>query len=490
MRFLTVSFLALLAASPALSQTDEPGAEWRAMAQEELDARLNVERREGRARNVILFIADGMNMSSVTAGRIYDGQDRGEGGEENRLSFEAMDAAALIRTYTANAQVPDSAATASAMNTGVKIDIRAINVYQGSDASVCEHGLYPVTLMEQAEARNMETGIVTTARLTHATPAAVFAHIPHRNWESDSDMPVEAVESGCVDIARQLIEVEAGDGIDLAFGGGRGNFLPESENGRRSDGRDLTAEWVARGGAYVSNAVELRSLDSDQNLLGLFADSHMSYDADRNDIEEPSLAEMTSIAIDRLSSNPDGYYLMVEAARVDHAHHATNAYRALDDIQAFSEAIATALSMVDLDETLVIVTADHGHVFTMAGYQPRNNPILGLVQTPNASGEMDPTIAADGQSYTTLGYYTGQNPRRADSDEITSDAALHPDYRQQSAVAMGSETHSGEDVPPYASGRWSHLFGGTLEQRTSYHVMVHALGWTRDEDVSGETPSD
>lgn len=490
MRLLTVSVLALMAASPALSQTAEPGADWRAMAQEELDARLNIERREGRARNVILFIADGMNVSTVTAGRIYDGQDRGEGGEENRLSFEAMEASALIRTYTANAQVADSAATASAMNTGVKIDIGAINVYQDSNASVCEEGLYPVTLMEQAEARNMETGIVTTARLTHATPAAVFANVPYRNWESDADLPGEAVEAGCADIARQLIEVEAGDGIDLAFGGGRANFLPQSVGGRRSDGRDLTAEWVAQGGAYVSDAAELRALDSEQNLLGLFADSHMSYDADRNDADQPGLAEMTAIAIDRLSGNPDGYYLMVEAARVDHAHHATNAYRALDDMQAFSEAIATALSMVDLAETLVIVTSDHGHVFTMAGYQPRNNPILGLVQAPDEAGELQPTIAADGQSYTTLGYYTGQNPRRADSEDITHDAALHPDYRQQSAVAMGSETHSGEDVPLYASGPWAHLFGGTLEQHTIYHVMVHALGWNREDEAQEQVPSD
>jgi alkaline phosphatase len=490
MRLLTVSLLALIAASPALAQSVEPGDDWRIMANAELQARLNVERREGRARNVILFIADGMNIATVSAARIYDGQTRGEPGEGSRLSFESMEASAFIRTYTANAQVPDSAATASAMNTGVKVDLRALNVYAGSGLDVCSGGARPSTLLELAEDRGMSTGIVTTSRLTHATPAATFAHTPSRYWEADSDLPEEAIGAGCRDIARQLIEFEGGDGIDLAFGGGRENFLPESAGGERSDGRDLISEWTAGGGAYLSDAGDLRAIETDANLLGLFSEDHLDYEHDRDDTRQPGLAEMTAFAIDRLSQNENGYYLMVEAARVDHAHHATNAYRALDDMQAYSEAITAALSMVDLDETLVIVTADHGHTFVFSGvYQPAGHPILGLVDTVTAEGT-ERRMADDGHPYTTLGYYTGQNPRLPGSEEITPEMASHPDYRQQSAVPMLSEAHSGEDVPLYASGPWAHLFGGTLEQHTIYHVMVHALGWNREDEALEQVPSD
>ena len=128
----------------------------------------------------------------------------------------------------------------------------------------------------------------------------------------------------------------------------------------------------------------------------------MQYETDREKDKggEPSLAEMTAKAIDMLSQNNDGYVLMVEAGRIDHAHHAGNAYRALEDTVALSDAVKAALAKVNQEETLVIVTADHSHVFTIAGYPKRNNPILGI------AGEGD-----DKKPYTTLGYMNGPAPR-------------------------------------------------------------------------------
>jgi alkaline phosphatase len=124
---------------------------------------------------------------------------------------------------------------------------------------------------------------------------------------------------------------------------------------------------------FVSSAEELRALDpsAGERVLGLLNRSHLAFEHDRDDAEEPSLAEMTRFAIESLSTNENGYYLMVEAGRVDHAHHGVNAYRAMTDMVALADAVRAAEEMTDPDETLMIVTADHSHVFTIAGYPRR-----------------------------------------------------------------------------------------------------------------------
>lgn len=464
---------------------DGPGASWRALAEDELAQRLNQPRIEGRARNVILFVADGMDISTLTAARILDGQQRGQSGEENYLSFETWGHSALIKTYNENAQVPDSAGTATALHTGVKSHIGAISVYPRQGVEACaQDAAVPATTLERAKARGMSAGIVSTARLTHATPATAYAHAPYRSWESDTSLPEDAVAAGCRDIAEQLIDTwfEEGGAVDVALGGGRAAFRSADRGGRREDGRDLAEEWSILGGSYVENADELRALDprGQEPVLGLFTSSHMSYEHDRDDREEPSLAELTAFAIDRLSQNEDGYYLLVEGGRVDHAHHATNAYRALTDALAFVRAVERAEAMTDPRDTLIIVTADHGHVFNIAGYPRRGNPILGLVHPPAPDRSDDPTPPApaqDGRPYTTLGYYNGPVQRHQGGEILTQEQALAPDYRQQSAVPMGSETHSGEDIAAFARGPWAHLVTGTMEQHTLNRIITFAYGW-------------
>jgi len=485
-------------AAPSAAQASSPAAapveagdlaanhSWQ-RAREEVAARLAAQPRPQRAQNVILFIADGMNIDTITAARIFDGQSRGESGVENRLSFETFPNSAFVRTYDATNQVPDSASTATALVTGVKARISSLSVMPDQYLDACEaDAVVPHTLMELAEMRGLSTGVVSTARITHATPASTYAHSIFRDWENDSVMPAEAVEAGCVDIASQLIAFDTGDGMELALGGGRANFLPTEAGGRRADGRDLTAEWEAAGGTYVSDAAGLRALDatSGSRVLGLFNNSHMSYQADRSDAEEPSLAELTAFAIDRLATDEDGYFLMVEAGRVDHAHHGTNAYRALTDMQAYSEAIATALEHVDLDNTLILVTADHGHTFNISGYPMRDNPILGLVRVRNPMEPgSEPQLVMDshGHPYTTLGYQNGPNIRELDSEELTDEVVLDPNYQQQTAVPLGSETHSGADVPLFANGPRAHYFDGSMEQNTVFHLIVEAYGWGVEE---------
>ncbi len=497
---------ALMGIAQAGSAVESP-EKWYADGEQAVESAKHLRANKHRAKNVILFVADGMGVTTTTAARILEGQLRGETGEENQLSFETMPYVALSKTYNTNQQTPDSAGTMTAMMTGIKSKAGVIsvnqNVYRGDCAS--SKGNEITTFLEQAEMAGLSTGVVTTARLTHATPAATYAHTPERNWEDDHDLPQEAVDNGCKDIARQLIEFPYGDGLEVAMGGGRRNFWPrnmadledEGKTGERDDQRNLTEEWVSKydNSAFVWNKEQFASIDVSKtdHLLGLFDRSHMEYDVDRADDigGEPSLTEMTSKAIDILQKNDKGYFLMVESGRVDHGHHAGNAYRALTDTIEFAKAVKAAMEKTDSRETLIIVTADHSHVFTIAGYPTRGNPILGKVIGNDEHGEAKDSfsMAADGMPYTTVSYANGrgfamletggdthykvpvQAGRVADLTAIdTTDEGFH----QEALVPRGSETHSAEDVAIYAGGPGSYLMHGVQEQNYIYHVMNKA----------------
>ncbi|KAI4501961.1 hypothetical protein M0802_002643 [Mischocyttarus mexicanus] len=239
------------------------------------------------------------------------------------------------------------------------------------------------------------TGLVTTTRVTHATPAALYAHAASRYWEDDGKVP-SASRPSCKDIARQLLEDEPGRNINVILGGGRRHFVPKvtldpeepDKEGRRLDGRNLIEEWSRNNrirkvsSRYVSNKEQFDNVDPRQvnYLLGLFAYSHMDFDVDRNTngTGDPSLTEMTLKALHILAKNPEGYFLFVEGGRIDHAHHYNNAYRALDETLALEKAVRAVMKEVDLTETLIVVTADHSHVLTLGGLAThRGNPILG-----------------------------------------------------------------------------------------------------------------
>ncbi len=457
---------------------------WWNMGRKALDERLAITANNKPAKNIIVFIGDGMGISTLTAARIYDGQSKGMAGEENLLSFERFPNVALVKTYNTNAQVPDSAGTASAINTGVKTRKGVINLWSdqaGRDCRIAE-GQVPATIAEIAEQKKMATGMVTTTSLTNATPAAVYGHSPSRGWENDADLPRPAKQSGCKDLADQMLGFDKGDGLDVMFGGGRAHFLSEDEGGKRKDKRNLINEWKGRGAAlnrqYIGNAAELRSLASSGvkgQLLGLFADSHMAHEVDRDNGKEPSLSEMTVSAINRLSTNSNGFFLMVEGGRIDHAHHKANAYRALTDTQEFNRAVMATLNAVDLQETLILVTADHSHGLTINGYPRKGNDILGLVHSIGKDSKQ--ALAKDGKPYTTLGYHTGPHSRN-EHHTLSDDIVQLPAYRQQAAIPLATEVHTGEDVALFAIGPQSHLVGGVIEQHVIFHIIAHTLGWS------------
>lgn len=444
----------------------------------------------GMAKNVILFVGDGMSIPTITAARIFDGQSRGEDGESNSLSFGRMPYTALVKTYTTDYQVPDSAGTATAMHTGVKTRSGVINVNESVERGNCQQsldGMLP-TMGEIAKIRGKAVGVVTTTRITHATPATVYAHSPERDWESDSNMPAVAQRDGCTDIAAQLVAFPYGEGIDVAFGGGRRAFLPESTGGNRT-ADNLILRWQQRGGRFVASADDMAVLKNNDRhpVLGLFSSSHMTYMADRKgDNKEPTLSQMTAKAIELLQRrSAQGYYLLVEGGRIDHAHHAGQAGRALMEAQEFSKAVQTALDRVDLRDTLILVTADHAHTMTMAGYPGRGNDILGVVHKPTSDGGLqeEPVLVTDGKPYTTLAYANG--PGYVKGERKAPETGLHA--RQQALIptyysaANGdkylSETHGGDDVALFAIGPRAHWVSGVMEQNMIFHIMAGAYGW-------------
>ncbi|MCP3862843.1 MAG: alkaline phosphatase, partial [Aestuariibacter sp.] len=404
-----------------------------------------------------------------------------------------------------------------AMMSGLKTDVGVIGVDEDIERGNCSTvaGNEVVTALELAEIKGLSTGVISTARITHATPAATYAKSADRNWEDVSDMPEDAVTAGCTDIADQLVNFESNlearfsgidvDGIEVVMGGGRRHFLPKDEafnsadavssvEGDRTDDRDLTSEWqqMYENGVYVIDQAGFDAIDTEttERVFGLFNESHMQYEADRaNDIAgEPSIAEMTEKAINILDNNDKGFFLMVESGRIDHGHHAGSAYNALTDTLAFEAAVKAAYENTNPEETLILVTADHSHVFTIAGYPKRGNPILGKVVNV---GSDEPATAADDMPYTTLGYTNGlghqnlgtetnadavyaydANTGRVDLTNIDTTAS---GYHQEALIPLGSETHAGEDISLHATGPGSQLVQGVVEQNVVFHLINQAL---------------
>jgi alkaline phosphatase len=474
------------------------------------------------AKNVILFVGDGMGITTLTAARILEAQRAGaEFGEENELYFENFPHTALVKTYNTNSQVPDSAGTMTAMVTGLKTDIGVFGYDESAergDCSTISESNLVTSYLEMAEIAGMSTGIISTARLTHATPGALYAKTPDRNYEDISDIPGDSNCAGQIeDIASQLISLEANiearfegvdvDGVEVAMGGGRRHFIPNDTafnvekpveagaEGDRTDGRDLPAEWqelYGAGAVYVTDQAGFDAIDTEatDKVLGLFNESHMQYEADRpNDIAgEPSIAEMTEKAIAVLDNNPEGFFLMVESGRIDHAHHAGNAAGALTDTIAMAEAVEAAYNATNPNETLIIVTADHSHVFTIGGYVTRGNPILGKAVYSEGG---DPELAVDSLPFTTVNYNNGLGfcdlGDETDSDagygcpnaagernDLTAIDTEAAGYHQEALVPLSSETHSGEDITIHATGPGSSYARGTVEQSMVFHIMNNA----------------
>lgn len=305
----------------------------------------------------------------------------------------------------------DSASTATAYLCGVKANYATIGVTANVELDDCRASMNSknrvYSIAKWAQESNKRAGLVTTARVTHASPAGVYAHVANREWESDFNVRNYSQNpADCDDIARQLVFGETGRDLNVILGGGRSKFLPfdvqdeEGDFGERLDGVNLIDEWLeqkkGKKASYVWNRKQLRQAGNLDYLLGLFESSHCEYNLERDVTTDPSLAEMTEAAIKVLKRGNNGYFLFVEGGRIDHAHHATLAQKSLDETMQFSEAIQKAVELTNRRDTLIVVTSDHSHTMSFSGYAQRGNDILGTA----GNGQ-------DNIPYATLSYANG-----------------------------------------------------------------------------------
>jgi len=282
------------------------------------------------ARNLIFLVSDGMSVGTMQLADLYLRLKRGRASWWADLIERGEVTRGVVDTRSANSYVTDSAAAACAWGTGVAHDNGRIGW--------APDGSLPETILMRAKASGKATGLVTTTRLSHATPAGFCVNL----------------EGGVRDeedrIAFQMLERS----VDVMLGGGARYFDPFIE------------EFGAKESfSVVRTRDELLGLDSVSShgrWLGLFSHSHMAFELDREETEQPSLAEMTRAALARLDRNPDGFVVQIEGGRVDHAAHFNDAGGLLTDQVAFDEAIGAVLEFVGgRDDTLVVITTDHGN---------------------------------------------------------------------------------------------------------------------------------
>ncbi|KAE8747550.1 hypothetical protein FOCC_FOCC005711 [Frankliniella occidentalis] len=420
----------------------------------------------GVAKNVIIFMGDGMSIPTLAATRVF------MGGENKQLSFERFPAVGLSKTYCVDAQVADSACSATAYLCGVKANMGTMGVNAKVPKGDCNMEVDNSTHVDSILSWGMRAGkwagVVTTTRITHASPGGAYAHTASREWEDDKHKLADKNGinvDGCKDIARQLVEEAPGKDFRVIMGGGKRAFVPKSVDpkGNRLDGANLIEKWKDdkkdKKGVYVEDLDGLKKLDfaNTDYLLGLFEYDHLKYYLQAPETQ-PRLQDMVTSAIKLLSRQEKGFVLFVEGGRIDHGHHDTLAHLALSETQEFSEAIQAAADLTSEEDTLIVVTSDHAHTMSMSGYAQRGNPIFKF------AGK-----TSEGRHYTTLSYANGMG---------FNDHTRNPDGT--------SETHGGDDVGIFARGPWAHLYTGVHEQAMIPHIAAYAarIGQFEERPVS------
>lgn len=369
---------------PSPKQLTESNSEyWLNNAKNHLNEKLTRKLNENVAKNIILFVGDGMSTPTLSAARVL------LGGEEEFLSFEKFPYIGLSKTYCLDQQVADSACTSTSYLTGVKANVGTAGVngkVNRGSCSVVDELNYTKSLAKWAVDAGKLVGFVTTTRVTHASPSGNYAHIAERGWEDDSSVLKDCQDSDNkpVDIALQLIESEID--FKVILGGGRARFRGKSVQdeegnfGLRTDERNLIDEWKEKRDSngdtfsYVWNRDSLKLVDQSTNdyLFGLFAPSHLFYHLEAldtgRDAIEPTLEEMTEKAIEILSKGENGFFLFVEGGLIDSGHHDNLARVALDETLEFSKAIDMARKKLSEDDSLIVVTSDHSHTMSYSGY--------------------------------------------------------------------------------------------------------------------------
>lgn len=291
------------------------------------------------SKNLIVLIGDGMGPAQITAGRLYSKTILGT--ESLHLDGYYVGQASTfsergdVDGSVKSGRITDSSAAGTALATGRKTYNSAVSVSNHEVAKPY------ASVIEAAEANGKATGLVTTARITHATPAAFASHVRSRRNEAA--------------IASQMLE----SGVDVLLGGGAAYFTGKEADGKRPD-KTILPDFEAKGYTVVKDLAGLQALTvKHDKVLGLFSRSHLDYAIDRRSAS-PSLADLAGKAIELLSAKPEGFVLMIEGGRIDHAAHANDLPTMVKEVLDFDAAVKTAMDFAKKDgSTSVVVTADH-----------------------------------------------------------------------------------------------------------------------------------
>ena len=430
---------------------------------------------EKPVKNVIFLMTDGTSASNIALARWYKGSP---------LALDEILTGA-VRTYSAESVITDSAPGATAFATGHKSNSNFIGVLPGEvavpgvSAVPAELRYKPVaTVLEGARLKGKATGLVATSNIQHASPAAFTAHTPFR------------------DQFNQIAKHQVYGNVNVVFGGGKQYLLPREQGGARSDGDNLIEVLTSRGYAFVETKEAMRQIGSG-NVWGLFAGEALAYDMDRIALapHEPSLAEMTGKAIELLSQNKKGFFLFVEASKVDWANHANEPIGVISDLLAYDDAVKVALDFAKGDgQTLVIACADHSTGGMTIGAKEISKSydkttfaaLINPLKKAALTGEGVARLLGDDRSAPgitqVMADYYGITDLTADEIikiQKTDKAARLPGVighmlSSRSAIGWVYTGHTGEDVFLYSYGPGKPT--GLIENRAIAAVAAKALG--------------
>jgi len=402
-----------------------------------------------RPRNLVLFIGDGFGPPYAELGRAVAGAP---------LVLDSFLVGAA-QTATGAVRVVESAAGATAFACGLATSDGHVGV--DADGRPCR------TLLERARDAGARTGIVTTTRVTHATPAAFAAHHPDRGAETD--------------IAAQM----AGAGLDVLFGGGWHQFTPASMGGARIDERDLRQELSEAGYTVVTDPDCFDTIDA-VPAVALLTPSHMAYEIDRDETAEPSLAEMTLRAMNLLAAGGRPFALVVEGGRIDHAGHDNAPAEAAHDVLAYDAAFGAAVAWARADgATLVVAVADHETGGLGLGrddvydWQPD-----ALRAATESAGRTAARITAGEDLAAALRAGAGVDSLGA--DELAALAGADPAVAvaaivsARAGVAWTTPGHTAVDVSVYAFGPGAGAFAGSRPAAEVGRLLGEAVGESGD----------
>ena len=448
----------------------------------------------GAPKGIILFIGDGMGINQVRSAAIYSEKVLGKS-----LAMDSLPTRGTTTTYSANSEVTDSAAAATAFYTGHKTNNGAINTLPD--------GRKIFTIGQAAKKAGLSVGVVSTARLTDATPAGVFGHSPNRREENL--------------IAEQL----AAFGAEVALGGGGRHFIPAGQQGSaRKDDKNVIESMKAVGYAYVTTASDLKSIDpaTAPKLLGLFAPSNMAYEIDRQKnaklAVQPDLAEMTRVALAIVGRNPRGFFVMIEGGRIDHACHSHDIKASIYDTLAFDKAVSVGLEyQKEHPDVLVLVTADHEtggmglgrgteYALSVPALEPIRSSLEAIYQeVQKHRGDLETILKDAGFVFTAgerelLGKHAPDTKIEA-VPELSAEKMALPKYTpswvqyalgliesDRSKVGWTSFAHTAQPVITYAAGPGAAEFTGGYDNTDIAKKMAKLLGLTLDPPEGRTTP--